>query len=47
MKSYILLASTYPSSMGAKSYSRESLTSDSEDNYPAPPPQGVPGGIYT
>lgn len=36
-------ASTYPSSMGAKSYSRESLTSDSEDNYPAKAPQGVPG----
>lgn len=29
--------------MGAKSYSRESLTSDSEDNYPAKAPQGVPG----
>lgn len=39
-------ASTYPSSMGAKSYSRESLTSDSEDNYPAKAPQGVPGGKF-
>lgn len=36
--------STYPSSMGAKSYSRESLiTSDSEENYPAKPSSGVPG----
>lgn len=35
--------STYPSSMGAKTYSRESLTSDSEDNYPAKPSSGVPG----
>lgn len=39
-------ASTYPSSMGAKSYSRESLTTDSEDNYPAKAPQGVPGGKH-
>lgn len=39
-------ASTYPSSMGAKSYSRESLTSDSEENYPAKAPQGVPGGKH-
>lgn len=44
--SSVYSASTYPSSMGAKSYSRESLTSDSEDNYPAKAPQGVPGGIY-
>lgn len=35
--------STYPSSMGAKTYSRESLTSDSEENYPAKPSTGVPG----
>lgn len=45
--SSVYSASTYPSSMGAKSYSRESLTSDSEDNYPAKAPQGVPGGIYS
>lgn len=40
--------STYPdrgyeSSMGAKSYSRESLVSDSEDSYPAKAPTGIPG----
>lgn len=45
--SSVYSASTYPSSMGAKSFSRESLTSDSEDNYPAKAPQGVPGGIYS
>lgn len=44
--SSVYSASTYPSSMGAKSYSRESLTSDSEDNYPAKAPQGVPGGMH-
>lgn len=30
-------------SMGAKSYSRESLMSDSDDSYPAQAPSGVPG----
>lgn len=34
--------SSYPPSMGSKSYSHDSLTSDSEDSYPAKP-VGVPG----
>lgn len=33
----------YESSMGAKSYSRESLVSDLEDSYPAKAPTGIPG----
>lgn len=39
--------STYPASyegsMGAKTFSRESLVSDSEDCYPAKAPTGIPG----
>lgn len=39
--------STYPvsydGSMGAKTFSRESLASDSDDSYPAKPATGVPG----
>lgn len=35
--------STYPASMGSKTFSHESLTTDSEDNYPAKAPIGVPG----
>lgn len=35
--------STYPASMGSKTFSRESLTSDSDDSYPAKAPIGVPG----
>lgn len=35
--------STYPASMGSKTYSHESLTTDSEESYPAKPPTGVPG----
>ncbi|XP_031619311.1 trafficking kinesin-binding protein milt isoform X3 [Contarinia nasturtii] len=34
--------SSYPASMGSKTFSRDSLTSDSEDSYPAKP-IGVPG----
>ncbi|GAB0090450.1 milt [Sergentomyia squamirostris] len=34
---------TYDSSMGAKTQSRESLISDSDDSYPAPAGAGVPG----
>lgn len=34
--------SSYPASMGSKTYSHDSLTSDSEDEYPAKP-VGVPG----
>lgn len=34
--------SSYPASMGSKTYSHDSLTSDSEDSYPAKP-DGVPG----
>lgn len=34
--------SSYPASMGSKTYSHDSLTSDSEDSYPAKP-IGVPG----
>ncbi|XP_055707803.1 trafficking kinesin-binding protein milt isoform X3 [Phlebotomus papatasi] len=34
---------TYDSSMGAKTQSRESLISDSDDSYPAPSGAGVPG----
>lgn len=34
---------TYPSSMGEKTYSRESLTSDLEETYPAKPSAGIPG----
>lgn len=34
--------SSYPASMGSKTYSRDSLASDSEDSYPAKP-IGVPG----
>lgn len=35
-------SSSYPASMGSKTYSHDSLTSDSEDSYPAKP-VGVPG----
>lgn len=35
-------SSSYPASMGSKTYSHDSLTSDSEDSYPAKP-IGVPG----
>lgn len=35
--------SSYPASMGSKTFSRESLTSDSDDNYPSKAPMGVPG----
>lgn len=35
-------SSSYPASMGSKSYSHDSLTSDSEDSYPSKP-AGVPG----
>lgn len=35
-------SSSYPASMGSKTYSHDSLTSDSEDSYPAKP-AGVPG----
>lgn len=45
--SSIYSSSTYPAScdgsMGTKSYSRESLTSESDDSYPARAPTGVPG----
>lgn len=45
--SSIYSSSTYPAScdgsMGAKSYSRESLASESDDSYPAKAPTGVPG----
>lgn len=45
--SSIYSSSTYPAScdgsMGAKSYSRESLASESEDSYPAKAPTGIPG----
>lgn len=45
--SSIYSSSTYPASydgsMGAKSYSRESLASDSDDSYPAKAPTGIPG----
>lgn len=34
---------SYDGSMGAKTYSKESLISDSEDNYPAQAGAGVPG----
>lgn len=40
-------SSTYPtyggSAMGARTYSKESLISDSEDSYPAQAPAGIPG----
>lgn len=35
--------SNYPASMGSKTYSRDSLTSDSDESYPAKAPAGVPG----
>lgn len=35
--------SSYPASMGSKTFSRDSLTSDSEETYPAKPAVGVPG----
>lgn len=45
--SSIYSSSTYPASydgsLGAKSYSRESLISDLDDSYPAKAPTGVPG----
>lgn len=36
-------AASCDGSMGAKTYSRESLVSDSDDSYPAKAPTGVPG----
>lgn len=45
--SSIYSSSTYPAScdgsMGPKSYSRESLASESDDSYPSKAPTGVPG----
>lgn len=41
--SSIYANSSYPASMGSKTYSHDSLTSDSEENYPAKAPTGVPG----
>lgn len=35
--------STYGASLGSKTFSRESLTSDSDDSYPGKPSVGVPG----
>lgn len=41
--SSIYSGSMYESSLGAKSFSRESLASDSEDSYPGKPSTGIPG----
>lgn len=35
--------SSYPASMGSKTFSNDSLTSDSEETYPAKPAVGIPG----
>lgn len=35
--------STYGASLGSKTFSRESLTSDSDDSYPGKPSIGIPG----